>query len=389
MIAAGVLVDSGSPAEFAHHADKSRVEHAALFEVSQQHRQAGVQVRQQVVFENREIVVVRVPVCVVDRHAADSGFDKASCHQARLAKRVATVLVTNGCRFRLNVEGDFCRGRRDQVERFFLKRCQREGSGIDGRLTAFLKTVDRFHQLAARVQSSRIDRQWRHEVGHRKVGSVRVCVDNERGVIRSEISRSARVVHLRQTHVRRHRAARAERFGDNRSVSRIVVVRFQTAVEAGSRCVARQHVVVRRAMAGIVVSEVSQQRESVGDFRKPRCVLTDLHPRHDRVDRFELAPKLGRGVRFQVERINGAQSALQKQDDQRNIVSRRIDPVLCGCVGREQLRKSDRTGQGTTQADSQSIPAGNPVAVVSVSVHGVSPARILSCDTDLVFRGSA
>ena len=45
------------------------------------------------VLERPEVVVVRVPVAMVDRHAADAGLDQPAGHQARLAERVPAVVV--------------------------------------------------------------------------------------------------------------------------------------------------------------------------------------------------------------------------------------------------------------------------------------------------------
>ena len=94
VVAAGVAVDPGRPAELAERDDQGRVEQAAGVEVLDQGRQAPVGDRQQVVAVLVEDLEVGVPVLpllaeVVDVDERDAGLDQPAGQQQVLAAHLA------------------------------------------------------------------------------------------------------------------------------------------------------------------------------------------------------------------------------------------------------------------------------------------------------------
>ena len=93
VVAAGVAVDLGRPAELAHHHDQRVVEQAPLAEVFDQRGDPLVERRGQGVLDRREVLRVRVPAelahaAVVDRDERDARLDQPAGQQARLADAV-------------------------------------------------------------------------------------------------------------------------------------------------------------------------------------------------------------------------------------------------------------------------------------------------------------
>ena len=76
------------------------------------------------------------------------------------------------------------------------------------------------------------------------------------------------------------------------------------------------------AVARIVVPERADQRDLVHLPGEPRQVLADRDARHVGRDRPELAAELGRGVGLQVPGVDGAQAAVQEDEDQRDVAGR-------------------------------------------------------------------
>ena len=61
MVAVGLAVDARCPSHVAGHHDQRRLQQAALGQILQQGRECPVEERQQEVFEQVEVVLVRVP----------------------------------------------------------------------------------------------------------------------------------------------------------------------------------------------------------------------------------------------------------------------------------------------------------------------------------------
>ena len=101
-------------------------------------------------------------------------------------------------------------------------------------------------------------------------------------------------------------------------------------IEAGLREVAGEHVVVGRAVVGVVMAERADQRELVHLPGRARQVLADLDAGHVGGDGLELAAKLGGRVGLQVPGVDGAQAAVQEQEDQRDI-ARASGPRWAAC----------------------------------------------------------
>src|SRR5690242_12667657 len=95
-------------------------------------------------------------------------------------------------------------------------------------------------------------------------------------------------------------------------------------------------------------------------------MLADLHAGHVGVDGRELAPKLRRRLRLQIESVDRAQPALEKQDEDRDIVL-----LALRRFSREQARQWQTAAAQAGQADPQHITSRNPVTVASAK-HGGS-----------------
>ena len=78
--------------ELATPPDDRAVEQAALGQILQQRRHPLVQFGEHAA-HGLEMLLVRIPTVVVDRHVADTFFDQPARHQARLAEGRATVLL--------------------------------------------------------------------------------------------------------------------------------------------------------------------------------------------------------------------------------------------------------------------------------------------------------
>ena len=88
--------DPRRAAELASHHDQRRVEQAALVQVVEQGRDGPVGRREQLVFQMREGVAVRVPGLVVPEihlNQIDPRLDQAAGHQERPAERVPAVAI--------------------------------------------------------------------------------------------------------------------------------------------------------------------------------------------------------------------------------------------------------------------------------------------------------
>src|ERR1051326_3666981 len=121
VIAAGIFVYARRAAELAGHDNEGAFEHAAIGEVAEQRGHGGIERRQEVAFQRSEVVVVRVPVAVIDSHAAYAGLDQSSRHEAGLPERVPAVFVAELVGLGVNVERLLGGRRGHQVERFVLK----------------------------------------------------------------------------------------------------------------------------------------------------------------------------------------------------------------------------------------------------------------------------
>src|SRR5262249_14266395 len=101
VVAAGVLVQLRRPPELATPDDERLVEEAAAMQVVERGRQAAVEVRQRVVLQTVEAVLVRVPVLQVvdvrrvpvDRDQRHARLDQATGQQARLPEVVSAVAL--------------------------------------------------------------------------------------------------------------------------------------------------------------------------------------------------------------------------------------------------------------------------------------------------------
>ena len=92
VVAAGAAVDSRRAAELAPGDDRHVVEHAANFQVFDQGAQALVELGA-VVAHQAEVVAVRVPAAVGERHATDAGLDQPARDQQMLVDRRCTVVL--------------------------------------------------------------------------------------------------------------------------------------------------------------------------------------------------------------------------------------------------------------------------------------------------------
>ena len=164
-----------------------------------------------------EVAVVRVPVAVVDGHAADAGLDQPPGHQARLAERVAAVLVAQLVGLGVDVERLLGLRRGHQVERLLLEDADGLGVAVGRAPRRPAGSGPRWRSSSLRSSSRSASSDGRrHDVGHGEVGGVGVGVDDERGGGGAEVGRAGAGVHLGQADVGRHGAARPELAGDDR-----------------------------------------------------------------------------------------------------------------------------------------------------------------------------
>ena len=109
MVAAGLAVDARCPSHVAGHHDQRRLQQAALGQILQQGRECPVEERQQEVFEQVEVVLVRVPVAGtlglgVDGDEGDAGFDQPPRQQHAGPERVSSVAVAHRRRLLFEVK---------------------------------------------------------------------------------------------------------------------------------------------------------------------------------------------------------------------------------------------------------------------------------------------
>lgn len=126
-----------------------------------------------------EIAVVRVPVVMINGHAADTGRFDASRRAIRrpLAER-RPGHIRKSAGFRMEIERFRSRLRGDEFHRFLLEHAELPGFRIDfGRV---LETIHLPHHFPACRQSLRVDMEWRQQVGHTKPGRIRIGIHHER-----------------------------------------------------------------------------------------------------------------------------------------------------------------------------------------------------------------
>src|SRR5439155_8768574 len=100
--------------------------------------------------------------------------------------------------------------------------------------------------------------------------------------------------------------------------------------------------------------------------------------RHVGRNRLELAAKIGRRVRLQVPTINGAQPAMQKQEDQRDI-ARRLPFLSAQGLRLEQFRQVQAYAEQAKRAEPQNIAAVDAVAVLAFPFHSHALKADRSC----------
>ena len=138
----------------------------------------------------------------------------------------------------------------------------------------------------------------------------------------AEVGRAGARVHLRQTDVRRHRAPGPSfRAMTDPSAGRWLFG-LRPGVERGRRVVAGQHVVVgrgrgRNCRGGTNGSATPcpSARRAAACARRPGCPARWS-------DRLELAAELGRRVGLEVPGVDGAQAAVEEDEDQRHVLCR-------------------------------------------------------------------
>ena len=92
------------------------VQHPTLGEVTEERGHRGVELREESALECVEIAVVRIPVRVVNRHAAHAALDEPPGEETGLAERVASVVIAEFIRLGGEVEGALRIGGSHQVE---------------------------------------------------------------------------------------------------------------------------------------------------------------------------------------------------------------------------------------------------------------------------------
>ena len=309
-----------------------------------------------------EIAVVRVPIAMIDGDAADAGLHQSARHEARLAERVAAVLVAQGVGLGVDVERLLGVRRGHQLERFALEDADGTGRhGCSRASAALLEAVHAGQQFLAVVEAGRVDDGRRRQVGHGEIGGVGVGVDDERGGGGAEIGRAGAGVHLGQADVGRHGTARPEGAGDDGAVGRPLVVGVERRVEAGRREIAGQHVVVGGAVVGVVMAEGADEGDLVHLPGHARQMFADADAGDVGVDGVEIAAELDRGVRLEVPRVDGAEAAVQEEEDERDIFRRLTGLGGAGAPG-QQFRQRQAEAEDAGGPQTQEIAAGDAVA---------------------------
>jgi hypothetical protein len=91
----GLPLDLGAAAELPAPPDDRAVQQTALVEVGQQRGHGRIHLGH-LALHGLEVLLVRVPAAVVDRHVGHAHFHKATGHQATLTEVVATVAIAQG-----------------------------------------------------------------------------------------------------------------------------------------------------------------------------------------------------------------------------------------------------------------------------------------------------
>ena len=111
MVAAGLLVDPGGPAELAHDDDQGLLEQPALVEVFNQSGEALVEHGEELVLQPLEVLRVGVPAVAdghlveVDGDHRDAGLGQPAGQQHRLAEAMVAVPVADPRGLRVEGEG--------------------------------------------------------------------------------------------------------------------------------------------------------------------------------------------------------------------------------------------------------------------------------------------
>ena len=224
MIATAGRVDLRGPTEVGQPDDQRLFQQAALFEVDQQLRQPAINLRDQVVLQGFEVVLVSVPAAVGDRDEADSRLDQPPGEQALLTERVATVLLAQLGVFLVELERAAGVVRGDHVECrgvVLIERIELGGLQTGGPLQG----IDEAQHLAAAINSFVRDAGRRSDVSHDEVLGVRVGHDRERIVFQTENPRcpasKTAIDRVAQLNERRHRRLETHLVRDDRSNRRV------------------------------------------------------------------------------------------------------------------------------------------------------------------------
>src|SRR6476469_9057413 len=87
-------------------------------------------------------------------------------------------------------------------------------------------------------------------------------------------------------------------------------------------------------------------------------MLAHLYPRHVGRYRIELATKLRRRIRLEIERVDGALTPLEEDEDERDV----LGTGGFQAIGREQVRKAKAHSEQARGAHTQEVSARLAVA---------------------------
>ena len=293
VVATGGRIDLRRTAEFAGNHNQGRIEEAPRVEVADESGESLV--------EHRELArhatldgAVHVPATIGERDKANARGNQTTGHQHALTGFVATVLVANRFRFRLDVEGFTGLIGADQAVSAIVEGVH--GHDAIGLFTLGEVVVDRSQHGFAGGEALGIDAAWQRQVldGEARIG--RIATQAKRRVGAGEVTRSREVGrHRGDANIGREVFAGSKFVADDRTKARIDQRRAGT--------IAGEHIVGATLVGGFAVSHRAANGDLVGDLRGLGEVFAKEHAIDLGADRANLAPIFDGSQRLGVEAV--------------------------------------------------------------------------------------
>ncbi len=279
-------------------------------EVLQESGIALVQTRQQAVLEALEVVLVRVPAAVGNRHKVDARFDQSAGEQARLAEGITAVELAHGVGLQVQIKGPLGGRRADKTVSFFVKDVPR--LNYLGRLLDLLLVLvqTREHGVAP-FQAGALGVAGQAQIAHLETAGTGIVHDLERVVLIAQESRDAAVKAAvdvaSQLNEREHAVTVAALLGDHGAVA--------GEGERRVEFVAAHHEMIGRPMAAVLRIMTANEAELIGLPRQEREMFDQPHAGEGCRQCAEFAANFRRGFRFWIKGVDVARSALHPKEN--------------------------------------------------------------------------